>query len=107
MRAEQGLALIALILGIIGGVLLLSGGVKILLRLFEGSVDINPDILLITSFGILAIIGSVVIWTGRYVAGGSINIVLGILMVLLGEIQQGLIILVSGILGLVAPKIKD
>lgn len=107
MRTEQGLALIALILGIIGGVLLLSGGVEILRELLEGSTNINPNTLLIASFGVVAIIGSVVIWTGRYVTGGAINIALGVLMVLLGEIQQGLIILVSGILGIVAPKIND
>lgn len=107
MRTEQGLALIALILGIVGGVLLLSGGVEILIRLLEGSTNINSNTLLIASFGVVAIIGSVVIWTGRYVAGGAINIALGVLMVLLGEIQQGLIILISGILGIVAPKIND
>lgn len=107
MRAEQALALIALILGIIGGVLLLGGGFGFLLRLLEGNVTINAETLLITSIGIVAIVASVIIWTGRYVAGGSINIILGVLMVLYGEVQQGLIILISGILGIVAPKIED
>lgn len=107
LRAEQGLALLALILGIIGGVLLISGGVGIILGLLEGNVSFNAQILLVTSVGILAIAASVVIWTGRYVAGGSINIVLGVFMVLYGEAQQGVIILISGILGIVAPKIRD
>ncbi|MDH5448239.1 MAG: hypothetical protein OEY24_05465 [Candidatus Bathyarchaeota archaeon] len=107
MRTEQALALIALILGIIGGVLLIGGGVGILLRLLEGNVTIKAETLLITSIGIVAIVASVIIWTGRYVAGGSINIALGVLMVLYGEVQQGLIILISGILGIIAPKIED
>ena len=107
MRAEQALALIALMLGIIGGVLLLGGGFGFLLRLLEGNVTINSETLFITSIGIVAIIASVIIWTGRYVAGGSINIILGVLMVLYGEVQQGLIILISGILGIIAPKIED
>lgn len=85
----------------------MGGGVGILLRLLEGDVSANAVTLLITSIGIVAIAASVVIWTGRYVTGGSINIVLGVLMVLYGEAQQGLIILVSGILGIVAPKIED
>jgi len=107
LRTEQALALIALILGIIGGVLLIGGGVGILLRLLEGNVTIKAETLLITSIGIVAIVASVIIWTGRYVAGGSINIALGVLMVLYGEVQQGLIILISGILGIIAPKIED
>jgi len=107
MRAEQGLALVALILGIIGGVLLISGGVGIVMGLLEGNLSLDTKMLLITSLGIVAIAASVTIWTGRYVAGGSVNIVLGVFMVFYGEVQQGIIILISGILGIVAPKIKD
>jgi hypothetical protein len=107
LRVEQGLALVALILGIIGGVLLASEGIGIILRLFEGDAAIEAKTLLVVSVGAAAIVASVIIWTGRYVAGGSLNIILGILMVFYGEAQQGLIILVSGILGVVAPKIKD
>lgn len=107
MRAEQTLALTALILGIVGGVLLVSGGVRIALELFEGNVNFKPEALLTTSIGIAAIAASVVIWTGRYVAGGSVNIILGVFLVFYGETQQGLIILISGILGIVAPKITD
>ncbi len=107
MRAEQTLALIALILGIIGGVLLISGGIKVVLDVFEGNPNFRSETLLLTSTGIVAIIASVIIWTGRYVLGGSLNIVLGIFMVLYGEAQQGLVILISGILGIIAPKIRD
>ena len=107
LRIEQGLALVALILGIIGGVLLASEGVGIALRLIEGNMHVEARTLLISSIGIIAIIGSVIIWTGRFVAGGAVNIVLGILMVLYGEAQQGTLILISGILGIVAPKIRE
>ncbi len=107
MRTEQALALIALILGIIGGVLLVGGGVRIIVRLLEGNVSFRGETLLIAGVGVAAIVASVVIWTGRYVVGGSVNIALGVLMVLYGEAQQGLIILLSGILGIIAPKIED
>ncbi len=107
MRAEQAIALVALILGIIGGVLLISGGIRILSGLVEGNIRISFDTMLLAGVGITTIAASITMWTGRYVAGGAINITLGILMVFYGELQQGLIILVSGILGIVAPKIKD
>lgn len=107
MRAEQGLALVALILGIIGGVLLASGSIEIALDLLGGSAVFNSETLLTTGLGIAAIVASVVIWTGRFVAGGAANIVLGMVVIFYGEMQQGLIILVSGILGIVAPTIRD
>ncbi|UCE95763.1 MAG: hypothetical protein JSV51_08655 [Candidatus Bathyarchaeota archaeon] len=107
MRTEQAIALIALMLGIIGGLLLASGGFRILLALLEGNQSFEPRTLLIASIGVIAVVASVVIWTGRYVVGGSLNIILGVLMVFIGEAQQGIIILVSGILGIVAPKIRD
>ena len=107
LRAEQTLALLALILGVIGGVILVSGGVRMILDLLEGSLSFEPKTVLVASIGIVAIVASVIIWTGRYVVGGSVNIVLGIFMVLYGEAQQGIIILISGIMGIVAPKITD
>lgn len=107
MRVEQSLALLALILGIIGGVLLASGSITIVLDLLEGKIVLESKTLLTTGLGIAAIIASVVIWTGRFVAGGAANIILGTLVIFYGEVQQGLVILVSGILGIVAPKIRD
>jgi len=91
----------------IGGVLLVSGGFRIVLDFVEGNMRFDSKTLLITGIGIVAMVASVIIWTGKYVVGGSINIILGILMVFYGEIQQGLIILISGILGIIAPKIRD
>jgi hypothetical protein len=107
LRVEQSLALLALILGIIGGVLLASGSITIVLDLLEGKIVLESKTLLTTGLGIAAIIASVVIWTGRFVAGGAANIILGILVIFYGEVQLGLVILVSGILGIVAPKIRD
>jgi hypothetical protein len=94
-------------LGIVGGVLLLSGGVGIVLRLLEGTGHLDADVLLLTVLGVVAVVSSAMIWTGRYVTGGAINIALGILVLVFGEVQQGLLVLVSGILGIIAPKIED
>jgi hypothetical protein len=107
LRTEQTIALFALILGIIGGVLLVSGGFGLVIELLEGNLTLDPKTLLVAGIGIVAIAASVIIWNGKYVVGGSVNIILGVLMVFYGEVQQGLIILISGILGVVAPKIQD
>ena len=96
-----------MILGIIGGVLLIGGGAGVLSKLLEGDLAVSLTTLIVACVGIVAIIASVIIWTGKYVTGGSVNIVLGVFMVLYGEAQQGLVILISGILGIVAPKIED
>jgi hypothetical protein len=96
-----------LILGIIGGVLLLSGGIGIVLKLLEGTVNLDSHTLLLAVLGVVTIVSSGLIWTGRYVPGGAINIALGILVLVYGEVQQGLLVLISGILGIIAPKIED
>lgn len=107
MKGENAFALIALILGIVGGVLLSRSVIDLAVRLLEGSRHTNVESLMLVVIGIIAIIASAIIWTGRYLAGGVINIVLGIIAVLYGKDAEGLMILISGILGVVAPKIKD
>jgi len=107
MKGENAFALIALILGIVGGVLLCKSAIDLAVKLLEGSRHTNVESLMPVGIGIIAIIASVVIWTGRYLAGGVVNIVLGIIAVLYGKDAEGLMILISGVLGVVAPKIKD
>jgi hypothetical protein len=107
MKSEHVFALIALILGIIGGVLLCKNAINVASNLFEGSKRINVESLALVGIGVLAIIASAMLWAERYLAGGLINIVLGIIAVFYGKDTEGLIILISGVLGIVAPKIKD
>ena len=78
-----------------------------MLDLLEGNVRLNLKTLLVAGIGIVAIVASVMVWNGKYAVGGSVNIILGVLMVFYGEVQNGLIIMVSGILGILAPKIED
>lgn len=107
MKSEHAFALLALILGIVGGVLLCRGAIDLVSKLFEGSKHINLESPLIVGVGVIAIVASAMIWTGRYLAGGLINIVMGLIAVFYGKDAEGLIILISGVLGLLAPKIKD
>jgi len=107
MKSEHALALVALILGIIGGVLLCEGVIDLVSKLFEGSRHINIESPLLIVVGVVAIIASAMLWTGRYLAGGVANIILGLVTVFYGKSAEGLMILISGVLGIVAPKIKD
>lgn len=107
MKSEQAFALIALILGIVGGVLLCKDAINLASHLFEGSRNIHFEKLVLIGIGIIAIIASTLFWTERYLAGGVINVVLGIVAVFYGKETEGLIILISGVLGIIAPKIKD
>ncbi len=107
MKSEHAFALVALILGIIGGVLLCKGAIDVVSKLFEGGRHISVESPVLVGIGVIAIIASAMLWTGRYLAGGMINIVLGIITVFYGKDAEGLMVLISGVLGVVAPKIKD
>ncbi len=107
MKSEHAFALVALILGIVGGVLLCEGVIDLASRLFEGTRHINIESPLLIIVGVAAIIASAMLWTGRYLAGGVANIILGITTVFYGKSAEGIMILISGVLGIVAPKIKD
>lgn len=107
MKSEHAFALVALILGIVGGVLLCEGAIDLASRLFEGTRHINIESPLLIIVGVVAIIASAILWTGRYLAGGVANIILGIITVFYGKSAEGTMILISGVLGIVAPKIKD
>ncbi|NIR87299.1 hypothetical protein GWO13_06905 [Candidatus Bathyarchaeota archaeon] len=107
MKSEHAFALVALILGIVGGVLLCKGAIDVVSKIFEGGRHINFESPVLVGIGVIAIIASAMLWTGRYLAGGIINIILGIIAVFYGKDAEGLMILISGVLGIIAPKIKD
>ena len=107
MKSEHAFALIALILGIVGGVLLCRGAIDVIAKLLEGRGHINVESPVLVGIGVIAIIASAMLWTGRYLTGGVINIVLGVITVFYGKDAEGLMVLISGVLGIVAPKIKD
>ncbi|MHA2315494.1 MAG: hypothetical protein ACXACF_09505 [Candidatus Hermodarchaeia archaeon] len=107
MRSKHVFALIALILGIVGGILLCKGAIDFLLKLLDGSKHVNFESLVFAGIGVVVIVASVMLWTGRYMAGGVINMVLGIITVFYGKDSEGIMVLISGVLGFIAPKIKD
>jgi len=107
MRTKHVLALIALILGIIGGVLLCLGVANAIPRVLEGRAHVGFESLISLIIGIIVIIASVIIWKGSYLVGGVVNIVLGAIAIFYGNNTEGILILISGVLGAVAPQTKD
>jgi hypothetical protein len=107
MKSKQLIALIAFLLGLVGGVLLLVNFLEAIPRILEGRGDISIGSLITIAVGIIAIIASLMIWKGSYFAGGAINIVLGIIAIVYGNRSEGVLILLSGVLGVVAPQIKE
>ena len=107
MKSKHVFTLVALILGIVGGVLLCKGAIDVVSRLLEGGRHINFESPLLVGIGFIVIIASVMLWKGSYLAGGVINMVLGIITVFYGKEAEGIMVLISGVLGVVAPKMKD
>ncbi len=107
MKTKQVLALIALVLGIAGGVLLLVNLLGAIPRILEGRGELGIESLITIAIGVIAIIASLMIWKGSYFAGGVINIILGIIAIVYGNRSEGVLILLSGVLGVVAPQIKN
>ena len=106
MKNEHAFALIALIFGIVGGILLCKGAIDVVSKILEGGRHINFESPVLVGIGVVVIIASVMLWTGRYLTGGLINMVLGIIIVFYGKDAEGIIVLISGILGVIAPRIK-
>jgi len=107
MKGKHVLALVALIFGIVGGVLLCMSVFDAVPRLLEGRAHVGVESLVIVGVGVVAIIASVIVWRGSYLAGGLVNIVLGVIAVYYGKDSEGIIVLISGVLGVVAPQVKD
>lgn len=101
MTERRLLAVLALLLGLLGALLIFLG-----LRLPGGNQDFLAwlgSIAVKGILGLIAVVGSLLIYGSSYKAGGIVNIVIGIGLLLVGASLAGsLLIVFSGILGLVA-----
>ncbi len=100
MSERRILALLALLIGLLAALLLLlelrlpGGNEPFLNWLFRVAVA--------AILGLIAIAGSLLIYGRKYQAGGIINIVMGIAVIFLAGTVPGILLVFSGILGLVA-----
>jgi len=107
MKGKDAFALLALILGIVGGVLLVKVAIDVMPKFLEGRGQVGVELVVIVTIGIASIVASTMVWKGSYLAGGLVNMILGIMAIFYGKDTEGVMVLISGILGVVAPKVKD
>ena len=105
LQNEQVLVLLAIVLGIIGGVLLCKGTIDMVIGIFEGGRGFSVESAAVFGMGVVIIASSIVISKGSHLAGGLINIILGVLTFSYGREAEGILVLVSGVLGILAPKV--
>ena len=103
MTEKRLLALIAMLIGLIGGLLILVGALDI-----GRQFNLNLAVSAIVSalLGVAIVLGSLMIYRGKYGSGGLVNIVLGIIVIVLGygSTTGGILAIISGVLGLVASE---
>ena len=105
LKIHRLLSLLAFVLALIGGVLLVVSALGGLGRLSIGSLAINSLVFL---FGLGAILGGWLIYTGIRRLGGIITLLAGIILLVLtgGAGTAVLLVIVAGVLGLVAAEMK-
>jgi hypothetical protein len=103
MTEKRLLALIALLIGLVGGLLILNEAVRDFRGIFDLASLLSSLVVLIVGVAILA--ASLLIYRSRYGSGGVLDIVLGILALILQMSQIGAILaIVAGVIGLVASE---
>ena len=104
MTEKRILALLALLIGLIGGLLILVNALSAVQGgQFNLDRAVNAAIAALVGIAILA--GSLVIYRGKYSSGGIVNILLGIVTLILGlNSTGGILAIVSGVIGLVASE---
>jgi hypothetical protein len=105
LKMHKLLSLLAFVLALIGGVLTAVSALGDLRRLTIGSLAVNGLVFL---FGIGAIFGGWLIYTGIRKLGGIMTLFAGIILLVLtgGAGTSVLLVLVAGVLGLVAAELK-
>src|SRR6266540_658471 len=98
MTEKRLLALIAMLIGLIGGLLILVGALDIG-RQFNLNLAVSAIIAAL--LGVAIVLGSLMIYRGKYGAGGLVNIVI---VLGYGSTTGGILAIISGVLGLVASE---
>ncbi|TLZ76137.1 MAG: hypothetical protein E6K08_06790 [Methanobacteriota archaeon] len=105
MTEKRILALLALLIGLIGGLLILINVLNAARGEFNLDRAINAAIAALLGIAILA--GSLLIYRGKNSSGGIVNILLGIVTLILGlNFTGGILAIVSGVIGLVASEAR-
>ena len=106
MTEKRILALLALLIGLIGGLLIL---VNVLNAAQGGQFNLDRAVnaAIAALLGIAILAGSLLIYRAKYSSGGIVNILLGIVTLILGlNFTGGILAIVSGVIGLVASEAR-
>ena len=105
LKMHRLLSLLAFVLALIGGVLVVVSALGGLAHLSIGSLAINGLVFL---FGLCAILGGWMIYTGIRNVGGIMTLIAGIILFVLmgGAGTSVLLVLAAGVLGLLAAELK-
>ncbi len=106
MSEKRDLAIVAVLLGLLGGALVLVSGID-LGRLSNLTLDFLATRIVGIILGVGLLLGSVMIYRGSYSTGGVLNLILGIVALVIPTSQLGAVLgLISGILGLLANEAR-
>ncbi len=109
MSEKRDLAIVGLLLGLLGGALILAASLGPYDRNFA-NITIAALVGSVVSIilGIAILFGSLLLYRGRYSAGGILNLVLGIVVLIIGPSQLGgILALISGVVGLIANEARS
>jgi len=103
MTEKRLLALIALLIGLVGGLLILNEAVRGFLGVSDLAAILSALVPLVLGIAILA--ASLLIYRSKYGSGGLLDIILGVVALILQLNQIGSILsIVAGVIGLVASE---
>jgi len=97
------LALIALLIGLVGALLILTDA----LNAVRGTIDLASalSLLIFVILGVAILLASFLIYRGKYGSGGILNILLGVVALILQADRTGAILaIVAGVVGLIAAE---
>ena len=103
MTEKRLLALIALLIGLVGGLLILNEAVRGFRGVSDPAAILSALVPLVLGIAILA--ASLLIYRSKYGSGGLLDIILGVVALILQLNQIGSILsIVAGVIGLVASE---
>ena len=103
MSEKRLLALIALLIGLVGALLILTDA----LNAVRGTIDLASalSLLIFVILGVAILLASFLIYRGKYGSGGILNILLGVVALILQADRTGAILaIVAGVVGLIAAE---
>lgn len=104
MSEKRLLGLLAVLLGVLGGILLLAEALDFVRRPFD--IDRVVGALGVAILGFAILIGTAIIYGGRYRSGGILNVILGVLALVFSRSSNigAIVAIVSGVLAFLASE---